>query len=904
MTFDASATHPGYTVTNAAWWNNQIIYPTNPNVNGPHMRITKNSGCFSVTSVRTAPFGGGGGTWEIRTNRGHSYQTMIPGVSTVHTLNFNDIQWIEMALINAGTGGTNNTFDFDDVVYTEPVYTPADAPGLSASVNNTCPGTSVTITATGNLNDASNWVFYNGGSCSGTPIQNSASATLSVSPSTTTTYSAKGVDAYGCVVAGSCGSITIISGDVTAPTAVCQNVTTYLDGAGSTTITASDLDGGSTDNCTSVSVSASQTSFTCADVGVNSITLTATDGYANSANCMAVVTVTDTVSPVATCQDIILYLDGTGNGNVAGSDLDGGSSDNCSLGSWSASPSSFTCANIGTNNVTLMVTDNSSNTATCVAVVTVSTSGAIWTGSTSSDWNNAANWCAGAVPTSSDHVSISSSAVTNPIINDAPASPAVCNNLTIGSGASLTIDAGKALTVAGATINEGTITIKSDGTGIGSFLDNGSIGGSGLFEMEQYLTGSGGATPDGLFHYVGSPVAGAVAGTFDLASGNKLWSADETTLAYMQITNESDALNVMEGYAVRMGTTGSVTYSGSSFNTGTQQVLDLSRTGTTSLNRGYNLVSNPYPSTLDWDNSSKNNLEETIWMRTHQGSTMTFDTYNALSGVGTNNNGNGDLTGNIPPTQAFWVLVVGDGNTGALGFDNSVRSHGTQTNIYKAAAEEGMIRIALSDGNVSDEQIVLFNPAAQSGYDSYDSQKFWASNIPQLYSNIAGDTLTINGLNNPTSTPTVALGMKLPAQGNYTLNATSITFTETGVYLEDAELNVFQDLNITPEYAFTSTAGNIGNRFILHFGMTAVGIEDGTLANSRVYTSNGNQLNIILSDNTEKGSVQVFDMAGRAIRTANLNASRSMIDLNTQTGVYLIRVETEKGADTHKVVLQ
>ena len=867
------------------------------------MRITKNSGCFSVTSVRTAPFGGGGGTWEIRTNRGHSYQTMIPGVSTVHTLNFNDIQWIEMALIDAGSGGTNNTFDFDDVVYTERTYTPASAPGLVANVNNTCPSDPVVITATGSLNDASNWVFYNGGSCSGTPIQNSASATLNVSPTVTTTYSAKGVDAYGCVVAGSCGSITIISGDITAPTAVCQNITTYLDGAGSTTITASDLDGGSTDNCTSVSLSASQTSFTCANVGPNSITLTVTDGYANSANCIAVVTVADTVSPVATCQDIILYLDGTGNGTVSGSDLDGGSSDNCSLGSWSASPSSFTCADLGANNVTLTVTDGSSNTGSCTSVVTVSTSGAVWTGSTSSDWNDAANWCAGAVPTSSDHVSISSSAVTNPHINNAPASPAVCNNLTIGSGASLTIDAGKALTVAGATVNDGTITIKSDGTGIGSLLDNGSIGGSGLFEMEQYLTGSGGATPDGLFYYVGSPVAGAIAGVFDLTSGNKLWSADETTQSYSQITNESDLLHVMEGYAVRMGTTGSVTYSGSSFNTGTQQVLDLSRTGTTSLNRGYNLVSNPYPSTLDWDNASKNNLEETIWMRTHQGSTMTFDTYNALSGVGTNNNGNGDLTGDIPPTQAFWVLVVGDGNTGALGLDNAIRSHGTQANIYKVAVEEGLIRIALSDGNVSDEQIILFNPSAQAGYDNYDSQKFWASNIPQLYSNVGGDTLTINGLNNPTSTPTVALGMKVPTQGNYTLNATSITFTETGVYLEDTELNVFQDLNVEPNYAFASNAGNIGDRFVLHFSMTAVGIENDQAMNSRVYTSNGNQLNIILSENMENGNVQVLDMTGRVVYTTNLNASRNTMEMNVNAGVYLIRIETEQGTDTHRVLI-
>jgi hypothetical protein len=117
-------------------------------------------------------------------------------------------------------------------------------------------------------------------------------------------------------------------------------------------------------------------------------------------------------------------------------------------------------------------------------------------------------------------------------------------------------------------------------------------------------------------------------------------------------------------------------------------------------------------------------------------------------------------------------------------------------------------------------------------------------------------------------------------------------------------LSIFQDLNTEPTYAFTSSvAGNIPTRFALHFGMTVTGIEDGEVMKSRVYTSNGNQLNIILSENIESGSVQVLDMTGRIVRSANLNASRTTLDMNTATGVYLIRVETEKGTDTHRIVI-
>ncbi|MGB0914546.1 MAG: immunoglobulin domain-containing protein, partial [Crocinitomicaceae bacterium] len=58
-------------------------------------------------------------------------------------------------------------------------------------------------------------------------------------------------------------------GDATPPTAVCQNINVYLDVMGAATIVASDIDGGSTDNCGAVNLSASQTSFSCADLAPN-----------------------------------------------------------------------------------------------------------------------------------------------------------------------------------------------------------------------------------------------------------------------------------------------------------------------------------------------------------------------------------------------------------------------------------------------------------------------------------------------------------------------------------------------------------------------------------------------------------------------------------------------------------
>ena len=76
--------------------------------------------------------------------------------------------------------------------------------------------------------------------------------------------------------------------------------------------------------------------------------------------------------PVAVCKDITVYLGTDGNVTINASDIDGGSYDpDGIIANIVASPASFNCSNIGPNNVTLTVTDNTGMVSTCVAVVTV-----------------------------------------------------------------------------------------------------------------------------------------------------------------------------------------------------------------------------------------------------------------------------------------------------------------------------------------------------------------------------------------------------------------------------------------------------------------------------------------------------------------------------------------------------
>jgi parallel beta-helix repeat protein len=127
-----------------------------------------------------------------------------------------------------------------------------------------------------------------------------------------------------------------------------------------------------------------------------------------------------------------------------------------------------------------------------------------WTGTASSNWNSTDNWSSGTVPSAISVVSIPDVTTNDPIVNENPGSPAVCNDLMIETGAALTIAAGKALTVYGTLTNSaGTdgLVIKSDATGTGSLITNSTPNA----KVERYVNAWIDATHG--WHLLSSPVS-------------------------------------------------------------------------------------------------------------------------------------------------------------------------------------------------------------------------------------------------------------------------------------------------------------------------------------------------------------------------------------------------------------
>src|SRR6476661_4047147 len=173
----------------------------------------------------------------------------------------------------------------------------------------------------------------------------------------------------------SCQAVVTIQ-DAMAPTAVAQNVTVSLGANGSATLLAAAVNNGSSDNCTpaNLTLSVSPSSFTCANLGANPVTLTVTDASGNASTATATVTVVDNTAPVVITRNTTLTLSALGRATLTAAAVNNGSSDNCTAASsltLSVSPRNFTCANVGPNTVTLTVTDANGNQATATAIVTV-----------------------------------------------------------------------------------------------------------------------------------------------------------------------------------------------------------------------------------------------------------------------------------------------------------------------------------------------------------------------------------------------------------------------------------------------------------------------------------------------------------------------------------------------------
>lgn len=232
--------------------------------------------------------------------------------------------------------------------------------------------------------------------------------------------------------------------------------------------------------------------------------------------------------------------------------------------------------------------------------------------------------------------------------------------------------------------------------------------------------------------------------------------------------------------------------------------LPVSFTGSTPDPDGWNLVANPYPSSIIWDAGAgwtKNNISSIIAIRDN-GSGGIFQYLDETEG------------GTVASSQAFWTLAIGEAPQLQI---NELSKSLVNGSFYRESTEvHNVLTLQVTKGNLTDKTYFRVRPDATAGFDRYDFPKL--DNEEFDVALLSGSkVLAVNAVNQIGCQETVPVHIKDMAVGTYIFNAVSEgLFIGYTVTLFDRFTGTSTIISETDKYSFSVTsaaASKASNRF-------------------------------------------------------------------------------------------
>jgi hypothetical protein len=286
---------------------------------------------------------------------------------------------------------------------------------------------------------------------------------------------------------------------------------------------------------------------------------------------------------------------------------------------------------------------------------------------------------------------------------------------------------------------------------------------------------------------------------------------------YVPATNTSNPVTFCKGYWCYVGPVPlTVSVSGSP-GKGTVTIPVTYTASGGAVNDGWNLISNPYPSAIDWSSGgwTKTRVANAVYV--WNPNTSTYSSWVA----GTSTNGGSNF---LSSSQAFWVQTFGAAPL--LRITESCKS-ATNPSFYKtsSSANENTLRLSIRGNNYYDETAIHFSDSATTHYDvEYDARKLYSTNkaVPSISTIADSMDLSINSLPGFTNSTVIPIRVLIGSgfSGTYSIVRDSLLTLSLSscLLLEDKLTGTFTDLRTTPSYSFSISDTTHAPRFFLHIG--------------------------------------------------------------------------------------
>lgn len=570
-----------------------------------------------------------------------------------------------------------------------------------------------------------------------------------------------------------------------------------------------------------------------------------------------------------------------------------------------------------------------------------------WNGG-SNNWNTAANWNPTGVPTSSDCVVIANAAI-QPIISGTNFY-AFANRLTVNNSAVLRVNASNSLTVTegvtvAATAPVGNIILDDDSSlvQVTDVVTNNNTGNITFNRTTNIVRTD--------YVYWSSPFSALnVASISPGTSTNFIYKWDPSIAnsngGQGNWVNGNDSpMTVGKGYIVRSPDTHP--YTPTDY-TATVNGRPNNGVITTTIGRGsivspmtgnngvaitatddnWNLVGNPYPSSIDAvkfltdNNSNLSELSVRLW--THNspigGTSSSFynsynwgysDSYTRFNISGPNPPGFG---GKIASGQGFFILsnetspsIVFNNTMRRFDHDNSQFFRTSNANVNLSTLERSRIWLSiLNEANVNATTMVCYVDGATMEKDRLFDAPYTQDSSIGIYSLIGNEGMNIQGRPAFDQSDIVPLGYSVEQNGIFKIAIADVDGlfenAEQDIYLEDTALGIMHNLRAN-YYTFTTNSGTFDTRFKLHFRSTALGNPQHDEMNTFTFINN-NILNIRSLKNIEQ--VEIHDITGKLIKSCRVSDVKQNFetDFNYPNGVYLIKIKLDNGVFVTKKQLK